>query len=332
MASGRGLKDFSLTVLAFIGCTALCISSCASSAWESTFGRNHPLAGRIWDVAARQFIDYDSLIAHLSHADFVLLGERHDNPDHHRLQASVLRGVIAAGRRPAVGFEMLDIDDAPAIARHLAAAPNDATGLGRALNWNQRGWPDWTMYEPIAAAALAAKLPIVATNLPQATVAKMRTGGLAALEPRLIHDLGLDRPLPAPLFTRMAADIRESHCGYLPEQSIKTMVDIQRARDARMALSLMAAASADGAVLIAGAGHVRKDYAIPVYLAANPGGKSIASVAFVELANQKMAPQDYAPQSNDHLPFDYVWFTPRIDDEDPCEKFKSQLERLKKAQ
>jgi hypothetical protein len=32
------------------------------------------------------------------------------------------------------------------------------------------------------------------------------------------------------------------------------------------------------------------------------------------------------------LPFDYVWFTPRVDDEDPCEKFKSRFDQLKKAQ
>ena len=73
----------------------------------------------------------------LARADFVLLGERHDNPDHHLLQAEVLRSLIALGRRPAVGFEMFGIDDASAIANHLAVAPNDAAGLGKAVNWNQ---------------------------------------------------------------------------------------------------------------------------------------------------------------------------------------------------
>ena len=29
----------------------------------------------------------------LARAEFVLLGEKHDNPDHHRLQAEVLRGL-----------------------------------------------------------------------------------------------------------------------------------------------------------------------------------------------------------------------------------------------
>jgi uncharacterized iron-regulated protein len=113
----------------------------------------------------------------LARAHFLLLGERHDNPDHHRLQAEVLRSLIALGRRPAVGFEMFGLDDAAAIAKHLAAAPKDAAGLGGAVNWNQRGWPDWAMYQPIAEAALEAKLRIVATNLPLATARKMRSDG-----------------------------------------------------------------------------------------------------------------------------------------------------------
>lgn len=30
------------------------------------------------------------------------------------------------------------------------------------------------------------------------------------------------------------------------------------------------------------------------------------------------------------LPIDFVWFTPRVDNDDPCSKFKEQLRRAKK--
>jgi uncharacterized iron-regulated protein len=267
----------------------------------------------------------------LARADFVLLGERHDNPDHHRLQAEVLRSLIAAGRRPAVGFEMFDLDDAGAIAGHLEAAPNDAAGLGRAVNWNERGWPDWTMYQPIAAAALEAKLRIVPTNLPLATVRKMRSAGLKALDPRAARALGLDLPVAESMSARLTDDIRASHCGYASEESVKAMVAIQRARDAQMAQSLITAADSQGAVLIAGAGHVRNDYGIPLYVAANAPGKRVVSIAFLEIDKQKLEPREYATAYPDgKLPFDYVWFTPRVDDEDPCEKFKAHFQRLKK--
>jgi uncharacterized iron-regulated protein len=301
--------------------------------WKSPLGRNHPLTGRIWDISTARFIDRQSLVKRLARADFVLLGERHDNPDHHLLQAEVLRSLIAVGRRPAVGFEMFGLDDAGTIANHLAAAPNDAAGLGRAVNWNKRGWPDWAMYQPIAEAALQAKLRIVATNLPLATARTMTRNGLAAIEPKVARDLGLDRPPPEPVFARMAADIRDAHCGYVSERSVKAMVVVQRARDAQMAESLIAARDPDGAILVAGAGHVRNDYSIPVYLRAKAPVKRVISIAFVEVDKKKTEPESYArPYPNGRLPFDYVWFTPRVDDEDPCEKFKSQFERMKKVQ
>ena len=307
------------------------MSACSVASWKSTFGRNHPLTGRIWDVSSARFIDRQSLVTRLARADFLLLGERHDNPDHHLLQAEVLRSLIALGRRPAVGFEMFGLDDANAIANHLAFAPNDAAGLGRAVNWNKSGWPDWAMYQPIAEAALQAKLRIVATNLPLATARKMSRDGLAALEPSVRRELGLDRPLSDAMFATMAADIRNSHCGYASEESVKAMVGVQRARDAQMAQSLIAAGDPDGAILVAGAGHVRNDYGIPVYLTAMAPGKQVISIAFLEVDNQKPEPHNYAlPDPNGRLPFDYVWFTARVDDENPCEKFKSQFEHLKK--
>ena len=330
--AARNVSELYLTALVLIvGYVALVVSGCSVTSWKSTLGRNHPLTGRIWDVSSARFIDRQSLVTRLARADFLLLGERHDNPDHHLLQAEVLRSLIALGRRPAVGFEMFGLDDASAIANHLAFAPNDAAGLGRAVNWNKRGWPDWAMYQPIAEVALEAKLRIVATNLPLATARKMSSDGLAALEPRVVGDLGLDRPPSESVFASIAADIRDSHCGYGSEESVKLMVGVQRARDAQMAQSLIAADDPDGAILVAGAGHVRNDYGIPVYLTAKAAGKQVISIAFLEVDNQKPEPDNYAlPDPNGRLPFDFVWFTARVDDENPCEKFKSQFEHLKR--
>jgi uncharacterized iron-regulated protein len=326
------VREIYLTAFVLIvGYVALAASGCSVTSWKSTFGRNHPLTGRIWEVSSARFIDRQSLVTRLARADFILLGERHDNPDHHLLQAEVLRRLIALGRRPAVGFEMFGLDDARAIANHLIFAPNDAAGLGRAVNWNKSGWPDWAMYQPIAEAALQAKLRIVATNLPLATARKMSSDGLAAVAPSVRGELGLDRPLSDAMFTAMAADIRNSHCGYASEESVKAMVGVQRARDAQMAQSLIAAGDPDGAILVAGAGHVRNDYGIPVYLTAKAAGEQVISIAFLEVDNQKPEPHTYAlPDPNGRLPFDYVWFTARVDDENPCEKFKSQFEHLKK--
>jgi uncharacterized iron-regulated protein len=285
--------------------------------WQSTIGRDHPLVGTIRDMGTGATLMPEALVARLAARRFVLLGEKHDNPDHHRLQAWIVRELFAAGRRPAVAFEMLRADQAEAIARHLAGAPGDARGLADAVDWRRSGWPAWSMYEPIAEAALRAGVPIVAANLSESMVASLRRAGTSALDGSAIGRLGLDRPLPDDVRRRIADDIRDGHCGHLPEGAVDSFVTVQRARDAHMAAA-MREAGGDGAILIAGVGHVRKDVGVPRSL---PEAE-VASVAFIEVrADMTTVPAVAA---------DYVWLTPRVDDRDPCERFRRDLERLRR--
>ena len=334
-----GQDSISLRTVLLISAATLLLSGallvgygCAGSVWKTTLGRDHPLTGRIWDVSAASYVDRRTLVSRLVRGRFVLLGEKHDNPDHHVLQARLLRALIDAGRRPAVGFEMFNMDDSPAIARYVAAAPTDAAGLGEAVNWNKRGWPDWAMYQPIAEAALEARLPIVATNLRPATVQTLRRGGVAALERSVVRQLGLDRPLPQDILAKMEVEVRRAHCGYASEAAVGAMVTVQRARDARMGESMIAVGQRDGAVLVTGAGHARNDRGVPAYLAAKAVGETVISLVFMEVGEGKTEPTAYARRfGSNTLPFDYVWFTPRLENVDPCEKFRAELERLRKA-
>jgi uncharacterized iron-regulated protein len=290
-------------------------------------GQEHPLTGRVWDVAAAQFITTDALVTRLAAARFILLGERHDHADHHVLQASLVRGVAAIGRRPTVAFEMLAADQATALAAHLRDSPRDAAGLGDAVGWSRTGWPAWPLYQPIAEAALAAGLPLAAANLPAATARAVARGDLAALSPGLVRTHSLDRPAAPAMQAAMEAEMRDSHCGQLPDTVLPAMVTAQRARDAAMAERLLAAPG-DGAILIAGAGHVRTDRGVPIYLAVRAPGAAVASLAFVEVATGRAAPTDYAERfGGARLPFDYVWFTTRADEVDHCARFRGSSEK-----
>src|SRR5882724_9504039 len=213
--------------------------------WESPVEREHPLVGKVWDVSANAPISEATLTARL------------------------------AGSR----FVMLSTDDTAAVARYLARSPKDAAGLGDAVNWRRTGWPEWRFYQPIAQAALDGSLPIVATNLSKPATEAVRRNGLTGLGPTLTTQLRLTEPSPETR-TAMALEIRETHCGQVAEDMIARMVDIQWARDARMAASLARGGQRDGAVLIAGAGHARRDRGVPVHLARQAPGAGIASVAF----------------------------------------------------
>lgn len=286
---------------------------------------DHPLSGRIW-LPSAGFVTPEELVRRAVAADVVLLGENHDNPDHHALQAWVVRQVLGAGKRPLVAFEMIDAAQSDALATHLAAHPTDAAGLGAAVGWDKSGWPDWALYRPIAEAALTAGAPLAAGNLGKDDTRAIAKGGLPAA---LAGKLGIDDPLDPAVRQAMEADIKASHCDLLPDRALPAMVRVQRARDAHMARVLADGMAAHGgAVLIAGSGHVRADRAVPAHLAVMAPGKSVLAIGFAEIQEGKTDPAAYGEVYDAETPpFDVVWFTPRAEREDQCEVMRKHMEK-----
>ncbi len=300
-------------------------------AWQAPLGRQHALLGRIWDVERERFLSPAELVADLTTAPYVLLGEKHDNPDHHRLQAWVLAELQARGRAPLVAFEMLHPGQREGLARHLGERPGQLEGFADAVGWAASGWPAWQLYEPVFAVPLRAGWPIATANLSPQEVRLVAAEGLAALGPERVAGLGLDQSLGEAERASLAAEIEASHCGYATPAVVASMIAVQRARDAEMADALLAAGERGG-VLICGAGHARRDRGVPWYLAARGAGDGVRAVAFVEVRDGFDDPRSAREGFEGVLPFDYLWFTPRLDDDDPCEKFREQLEKLRARQ
>ena len=285
--------------------------------WTTTLDRAHPLVGKIWSTKQSAFVDERAVVAALR--GHVLLGEKHDNPDHHALQARMLRAMVTAGKKPIVAFEMLDTQNQDAIDSVRREHPDDASALAAAVHWKDSGWPPWENYSPIAQIALDDNLRIVATGLPPRLMKAMMHPGP--------EDKPLDEgaPLDETQRTSLAEELKESHCGHLPDSMIAPMIRFQRARDASMANALLDAANAAHAtdtVLIAGTGHTRTDRGAGHDLAVRDPSRPIISIAFTEVESGKTEPAAYAARWNAAtLPFDFVWFTPRANDEDPCAAF-----------
>jgi len=295
--------------------------------WQTPLQSGHPLAGQIWSAGEERFITPPALANALAETKLVLIGESHDNADHHRLQGWLIRA-IAKGRTPAIVMEMINRDQAAALDAYLARPDADAAGLGPALDWAKSGWPDWSMYQPIAEAALPAKLRIVAGNPSPATIRSISRGGLGSLEEDERKSLALDRPLSPALAEALSDDIRESHCGLLPEASIGPMTQVQRYRDAALAEALLEAGENDSAILIAGNGHVRSDRGVPWYLFRLAPDASMASVVLLEITDDAQTIDDLIMAGPGGTPVaDYFWFTPRAEREDPCEGLRQHFQK-----
>jgi uncharacterized iron-regulated protein len=273
----------------------------------------------IWDVRASRFVTEAQLVAALANARYRLLGEIHDNPAHHVIRARLISALAARGSRPAVVMEQFDLDRDDAL-RAAQASGRDAEGLADAGRLDRKGW-QWPMHKPILEAALAAGLPVRAANLPRellrGDVKSLAEGGKARWSPRF-HAARWTDAQAADLRT----DIAASHCGKVPESIVPRLVLAQRLRDAAMAQALVDAATADGAILIAGDGHVHADLGVPVYLHApglpDAGARSL-SVGFLEATAEEQQSPDFPRRLAAENPgFDYLWFTPPAPREDPC--------------
>lgn len=320
--SAFGLARSRTRVLAlWLACVPAAISCAAparlmpASGYELQLGRQHPLAGRVYAPAQRAFSSPAQLKAALDVARYVVLGETHDNPDQHRLQAELVNAFLDRHAGAQVAFEMLDEKDAAVLAGH---APKSADELAASVEWDESGWPEFRMYRPIFEVALARRAPLLAAH-PSSEHLRASMQGLSAEDARALQ---LEQPLPESQIAAQREEIRESHCGHANDAMLTAMQRAQAYKDAFMARALRTAQTAT--VLIAGRGHARNDRAVPYFLHRHRA-EHVLSVAFMDVSDDRVSAADY-----DVAAFDFVVFTPRVSDEDPCEAFRKQLEQMRK--
>ncbi len=265
-------------------------------------GRDHAQLGQIVELASGQVITPQQLVERLAKAPRVLVGEQHDNPDHHALQLWLSRELAAQRPQGSLLLEMLNPDQQARVEQVQAEvragrAPRDTF---TALAW-QPGW-DWGLYGALVQYQLRQPYPLLAANLDRAEImqiyqARPTLQGTASTAPAVQE--------------KLQADIRESHCGLLPDSQIPAMLAVQQQRDRRMAERLLAAPQP--AMLLAGAFHVRKDLGVPLHLADLGAGEGNLVLILAEVGKQPAA--DSA---------DYVWYTAANAPEDHCAKLRKK--------
>lgn len=283
--------------------------------------KDHPLVGTIWDARAVRSASREALHSALRGARYRLLGEVHDNPDHHDFQLDCLNALGESGLRPVVAFEQLDREYEPTLQRVLAAGGATAEAVANTTNFDRKNW-GWDFYRPLIEAALRHGMPIGAANLSRAAAGQIVKSGLDALGEGRATALRIDAAWSEARNHLLREIIVDGHCRALPESLVPGMVLAQRARDATLAEALLNPGP-DGAVLIAGNGHVRRDIGVPLYLREARPSESILSIGLLEVESGVTDPAEYlAGSAGGEAQYDFVWFSPRWDRPDPCEKLK----------
>lgn len=251
-------------------------------------------------------------------ADVILLGEQHDNPHHHALQKEVLDLLGQRSMLDSVVFEQVHWDQQGV----LNSLNNRSLGeLAKDLNWANSGWPDYKFYEPLFMAATRYKAQLIAGNIaPQKSKVIYQDGYAAIFSADDQKNLGLDQMLEPKAEAALEEEIFMGHCRLLPKDHVKTMIPVQRSRDAAMALTWSRLHKKGKTVFIVGSGHARKDFGIPWYLERLKPGIKIYSVGMNEVG-----------ADTDADVYDQVITTAAAEREDPCAGLKDKFSKPEKS-
>jgi len=256
------------------------------------------------ETPAGGFADLVGILAAMATVDVVILGEVHDNPGHHALQAQVLRGLNPS----AVVFEMLTAGEAALITPTLASDP---AALEAALDWSNSGWPDFEFYAPLF--TMAANGSVFGAEVPRDQAQRAFAENAASVFGEGAARFGLDQPLPEDQQAMREAGQMAAHCDALPPEILPGFVEAQRLRDAVLAQAVLDAIEATGGpvAVIAGNGHARNDWGVPALLAIAAPDLRVISLGQVEDGD---APDD--------APFDLLASAPPVERPDPCAAFR----------
>lgn len=260
-------------------------------------------SAQIFDVRSGNAIDESALAEILKSADFVLLGELHDNKLHHEARGRLIAR-FADYRRTIVS-------------EHLAA-PNQVTFQStikadlEAAGFDTEGW-DWPIHQSLYEQIKNKGLTLVGGNLPKEEARRMFLQGVSSLPERMAQTYNQSR-LSEAAERKLDHDLVEGHCGKLPEKYLLRMRFAQRMTDMSLAHNLL---DRRPSLLIAGNGHVRRDYGVPQMLASVAPQFKVLNVGFLEQASST---EDLLQSVSGQ--YDFIWITERAERKDPCENFK----------
>jgi uncharacterized iron-regulated protein len=251
----------------------------------------------------------EAVIASAAAADIVILGEIHDNPEHHRNQADIVRALQPA----ALVFEMIP-QAAEDTVNALREEGADRAAIAEALDWEASGWPDFAHYAQILEAAPGAQ--VFGAGQLDADVGRALSEGAAAAFGPDAATYGLDLPLPPEEQAAREAQQKAAHCDALPDAMLPGMVEAQRFRDAGLADAALWARTLTGGdgqvVVIAGSGHADRQRGVPALLA----------IAAPDLAVLALGQLEEGPDAAGS--FDAVLLAPSPAREDPCAAFEAR--------
>lgn len=200
---------------------------------------------RVYDTAARTFVDFEVMLAALAKSDVVLVGEQHGDPNTHRLEVAILDGLHRRKVKPVVSLEMFERDVQSWLDDYVAGRISEEAMLKHTRPWKRYG----SDYRPLVEMARERQWTAIAANVPRTLAQQVAKRGKETIDTIAEPDRDfIAKDLQCPLdeyFERFAATMA-GHPGaqQAPEQqraAVERYYWAQCVKDETMAESIAAA-------------------------------------------------------------------------------------------
>lgn len=171
----------------------LAAAACADRA-SGLNGRDCDKVGTWLDPETGEAIAADRMLASLARRPVVLLGESHDNVEHHRWQLHTLAALHGYKPNLIIGFEAFPRRVQPALNQWVNGELDVETFL-KAVDWRKVWAFDPALYLPLFHFARQNRVPMVALNVDRELVSRVRREGRTAIPADEMA--GLSDPAPA---------------------------------------------------------------------------------------------------------------------------------------
>ncbi|PLX42785.1 MAG: hypothetical protein C0608_01600 [Deltaproteobacteria bacterium] len=133
-------------------------------------------------------INLSTLVEELSGASVVVMGERHNSPDDHTAQRTLIQALADSGRKVALGLEMFERSAQPLLDRWIAGTYDESSFANLfASGWN----PSWySLYHGIFYYARQEGLPMVGLNIAPGYASAVYREGTSSLPEEFREEVG----------------------------------------------------------------------------------------------------------------------------------------------
>lgn len=143
-------------------------------------GRTTVSPNNWYDLLTGKESSLDAFLKTSDNYQFVFLGESHDDPVHHQIQAKVIDGLVKRGRNVVVGFEMFTRPNQPNLNPWTLGKWSDDEFIEKA-DWKKEWGFPYPLYKPVFDVIKQNRLPMVALNVPRDWVRAVGKSGLKGL-------------------------------------------------------------------------------------------------------------------------------------------------------